>query len=337
MLTWIFHQIEHVTQLQYAMLHLIMARGCGGSMEEIIHHLRVKVEELLNARVDEINKIDNVPNNSVYKVIVSDKPYIFKRYRQRNWPEDGKLMFVHHKLMEHQIGCAKIIAFDRNDSYFQTGFLLEECLPGVNADHAAFDEEFGKEFYGKLARLISNIHEIPIENYGYIGAGIADYTSFIEFIQDKYDEIANGLITKKLFDQNHLLEIKKMVIDKLRSCDSLPSVLCHGDLSTKNVIINEAGNLTLIDWDDAMSYNWLADLSRMTYWMKFKYNQHEYELYRNIVLEHYSTVHAKSDFEVYENTFHVWIGLDHLNYNANAPQYQDMLTYFNETVERLGK
>lgn len=61
-------------------------------------------------------------------------------------------------------------------------------------------------------------------------------------------------------------------MDRLRVCEDLPSVLNHGDLSTKNVMIDEHGNLTLIDWDDAMSYNWIADIARMTYWMKFKYN-----------------------------------------------------------------
>ncbi|MCQ6561589.1 aminoglycoside phosphotransferase family protein [Paenibacillus mendelii] len=191
------------------------------------------------------------------------------------------------------------------------------------------------EFYTKFARLLSNIHRIPIENYGYIGSGIADYESFIDCIHDKYDEITNGLIKKKLFNEVSLLEIKKTVIDRLRLCESLPSVLCHGDLSTKNVMIDEHGDLTLIDWDDAMAYNWIADLSRMTYWMKLKYNEYEYELYRDTFIEHYSTVHSKGDFHALENTFHVWIGLDHLNFYAHTPQYEDAWAYFNETVDKL--
>lgn len=259
-------------------------------MEELINHIRKKVEELLNEKVDYINKIENVPNNSVYKVFVKNKPYIFKIYKQRTWPEEGKLIFVNKKLIENNIGCAKIIAFDRNDSYFHTGFLLEECLPGENADHIVFDPKSGKGFYKKFA-----------------------------------------------FDKNSLLEIKKMVIDRLRLCESLPSVLCHGDLSTKNVMIDEHGDLTLIDWDDAMSYNWIADISRMTYWMKIKYNDYEYELYRNTFMEHYSTERTKSDINVFENIFHVWIGLDYLNYFANTPQYEDTMTHFKEAMEKLNK
>jgi len=304
-------------------------------MEDVIIHIRKKAEELLKAEVDCIEKIENVPNNSVYKIFAKNNPYIFKIYKQRTWPEDGKLNFINHKLVEQQIGCAKMIAFDRTDSYFQTGFLLEECLPGVNADQLVFDRNSGKEFYTKLALLLSKIHRIPIENFGYIGSGKADYNSFIDFMDDKYDEIANALINKQLFDKHSLLEIKKPVMEGLRLCNRLPSVLNHGDLSTKNVMIDEQGGLTLIDWDDAMSYNWIADISRMTYWMKFKYNDDEYPLYRNTFMEHYATEHAKGDFDALENTFHVWIGLDHLNYYVNKPQYEDTMTYFKETIKKL--
>ncbi|NIK75407.1 thiamine kinase-like enzyme [Paenibacillus castaneae] len=306
-------------------------------MEQLLIHIRKKVEELLHEKVDYIQKIENVPNNSVYKVLVTNKLYIFKIYKQRDWPEDGKLLFVNHTLIENNIGCAKMIAFDRNDSNLQTGFLIEEYLLGENADHIVFNPKSGKAFYKKFAQLISKIHRIRIENYGYIGTGIAGYKSFIDFVNDEYDDRANNLINKKLFDEQSLLEIKKTVIEKLRLCESLPSVLCHGDLSTKNVIIDEHGDLTLIDWDDAMSYSWIADVARMTYWMKFHYNAYEYEMYRNTFMEHYSTELNKSEFHTFENTFHIWIGLDHLNYYANTPQCANTLTYFNETIEKLNK
>lgn len=304
-------------------------------MEQLIHSIRKKVEQLLNATVDDIRKIENVPNNAVYKIIVGKESYIFKIYKQRNWPENGKLLFINRQLNERKIGCAKIIAFDRNDPLFPTGYLLEECLPGKTADQISFYEQAGQPFYEKLARIVSGIHRIRIENYGYIGAGIAGYPSLIDFISDEFDERAKNLINKQIFDKTSLLEIKKMITDGLRLCDGHPSVLCHGDLSTKNVIVGEQGELTLIDWDDAMSYNWIADLSRMTYWMKFKYNADEYELYRNYFMEHYTTDCRKSDFYQFENLFHVWIGLDFLNYYANRPQYEDTMRFFKETMKQL--
>jgi len=304
-------------------------------MAELISRIRKKVEEILNDKVENIEKIENVPNNSVFKVLVRNKPYIFKIYKQRSWPEDGKLIFVNKKLFENNISSAKIIAFDRNDSYFNTGFLLEEYVLGENADNIALDEKIGKEFYEKFALLVSKIHRIHIENYGYIGSGLASNESFIDFMNDKYDEIANALISKKLFGKDNLLEIKKPVIDGLHICESFPSVLNHGDLSTKNVIVDVHGELTLIDWDDAMSYNWMADISRMTYWMKFMYSEYEYELYRSIFLEHYSTDGKLSNLESVENTFHVLFGLDYLNFFANTPQYEERMAYFKKTLDKL--
>lgn len=304
-------------------------------MEELIIRIREKTEELLHAKVNGIEKIENVPNNSVYKILVDTKPYIFKIYNQRTWPEDGKLIYINQQLIANHIGCAKIITFDRSDSFFHTGYVLEECLPGITADRMVFNSETGMEFYKKLALLISKIHRIHIENYGYIGSGIASYSSFVECMNDKYDEIAEALITKKCFERNRLLEMKTKVMNRLRLCNHLPSVLNHGDLSTKNVMMDKHGELTLIDWDDAMSYNWIADLSRMTYWMKFHYNDDEYAMYRNTFMEQYSTDCSKSDFDAFENTFHVWIGLDHLNYYANTPEYEQTLMYFNQTVAKL--
>ncbi|MCQ6561588.1 phosphotransferase [Paenibacillus mendelii] len=108
-------------------------------MEEQTIHIRNKVEDLLHAKVENIIKFNNVPNNSVYKVSIENKPYIFKIYKQKTWPEDGKLMFVNRTLMKHHINCARMIAFDRSDAHFPTGFLLEECLPGETADRIVFD------------------------------------------------------------------------------------------------------------------------------------------------------------------------------------------------------
>jgi thiamine kinase-like enzyme len=307
-------------------------------MEETVIHIKRKAEELFGTEVDCIEKYENVPNNSVYKIFVSGKPFIFKIYKQKTWPEDGKTVFVNNKLIENNISCARVIAFDRTDPYFQNGFLIEEFLSGKNAGNIVFDKEYGKAFYKKLALLVSRVHSIRIENYGYIGSGIACSESFVSFIDSEYDEMTVSLTEKKLFDEKYLLEIKKPFILRLKTYDSLPSVLCHGDLSTKNVMINEKGELTLIDWDDAMSYNWMADIARMTYWMKYEYGQYEYELFRSAFLEYYSAGSEKNNYDDFERVFHLWIGLDFLNYYAgihNYQQYERTLGYLKETVNNL--
>jgi thiamine kinase-like enzyme len=305
-------------------------------IKEPENYIREKIEEVLQTRVEYIGKLENVLNNNVYKVVTNNNPYIFKVYKQKYWPEDGKLEFINNKLLENSISCAKLITFDRTDINIPTGYLIEEYLTGITADRIAFDKKKGMEFYKKLAQLVSRIHRIHLKNYGYIGSGVASHDTFIDFISDKYDEITSPLENNNIIENISVETLKKLVIDRLLLSEKLPPVLNHGDLSTKNVVVNELGDLTLIDWDDATANNWLADISRMTYWMKFMYNEDEYELYRNTFLENYETnnISAYNDFET---AFHVLIGLDYLNFHMKNPQYERTLNlnFLAETVERL--
>ena len=302
---------------------------------DIIDRIKEKARKVLNAEIDNVVQFQNVPNNSVYKIFSDGKAYIFKIYKQKTWPEDGKLLFVNKKLIENNIGCAKIITFDRSDDFFTNGFLIEEYLDGRTADRISFTNEETKNFYIILAELISQYHKIRIMNYGYIGDGIACYDQLSEFFNDEFDERAKKLIENSMWEASDIADIKEIFLDKMRMCDYLPSVLCHGDLSTKNVLVNEEGDFTLIDWDDAISYNWIADVARMTFWMKLNYSEKEAAEYKEIFLDHYSTQEDKSVFYRFENAFHVYFGLDYMNYYIGAPQYDIVKKFFTEAVDKL--
>ncbi len=100
-------------------------------------------------------------------------------------------------------------------------------------------------------------------------------------------------------------------------------------------MVDERGELSLIDWDDAMAYNWVADIARMTYWMKFHYDEYEYALSRNAFLERYATDNSVRDFDSLETTFHAWIGLDHLDYFYGQTRYERTMRYFKDNVAKL--
>lgn len=307
--------------------------------EAWLARIRNKAGQWLNAEVDSIVKFNEESDNTVFKITAGGKPYIFKIYTLRDWPEDDKLVFIHQQLIEHGIRCAKIVAFDRNDPDFPSGYLIEECLPGTAADQAIVDAESRRTFYEKLARLMTQVHRIQIRNYGFIGSGTGAHGSFLEFVSDRLDHTVQRLLDKKLFDERDLLEIRQRLLHNLRPCEDLPAVLNHGDLTTKNVLINDQGELFLIDWDDAMSNVWMADIARMTYWLKYENDYASYAMYKNVFLRRYNDGRSALEFETLENAFHVWFGLDHLLYYADRPnkmhQYERALAFFNANVAAL--
>ena len=259
---------------------------------------------------EEIRKFENVTNNFVYSFRVSDKHYILKLYRSTDWPEDGKIQFVNQLLIQNNIPCAELIAYRRNDQVYPNGYLIEREVQGIAADKQVLDREQEIKLYVKLAELVSSIHNIQIKNYGYIGSGIACYESMTSFFEDEFDRLEDGL--KETISETQLRKTKEKFLGTMRDFEDLPSVLCHGDLSKKNIIVRNNGEILLIDWDDATAFNWMADISRLTFWMKLNYNEEDCELFRGTFLKHYRTAYLKSEFDSFESAFHIYSALDSL-------------------------
>lgn len=279
-----------------------------------MEYIKNKLEEILGCKTDYIRDVDNVPNNTVFRVSAGNKDYILKLYRSKDWPEDGKLIFVNRMLLEHDIRCAKLVSFERNPSDFPYGYLLEETVPGICADQITFDLESEKEFYIKLAKFTISFHNIPVQNYGYIGNGKADHCTLLSFFEDEYDSRAEKLAAQNIYQGDYIERLKELFFFGLKEYSDLPSVLCHGDLSKKNVIVNDLGEITLIDWDDAIAFNWMADISRMTFFMKMTNNEPQYSILRKVFLDNYDTPYRKDEFDSFEKAFHIWVGLDSLVY-----------------------
>ena len=265
---------------------------------------------------DEIGKVRNITNNSVYFFTMAGKRYYLKLYRSKNWPEKGKVPFVYQRLSQNHIRSAELIAYNRDNVAYPNGYLIEREIRGTAADQILLDSEQETGLYIKLAELTSAVHNIHIQNYGYIGSGIASHNSMIDFLEDEFegiDDRLKGIISEKL-----LKKMKAKVLDTMHDYEDLPSVLCHGDLSKKNVIMRDDGEISLIDWDDAMALNWMADVSRLTFWMKQNYSNQEYSLFRNVFLDHYGASHRKAQFDAFESAYHIYIALDFLIFSIRV-------------------
>lgn len=268
------------------------------------------IEKNFGCCAEEIRRPENITNNFVYFFTVSGKHYVLKLYRSTDWPEDGKVPFVNQLLIRHNIPCAELVAYSRGDGLYPNGYLIEREVQGIAADKILLDREQETRLFAKLAKLISSIHDLKIENYGYIGSGIACYESMTAFFEDEFDRIDDEL--KETFSGTKLRKMKERFFYTIRDFGELPPVLCHGDLSKKNIILQDNGDILLIDWDDAAALNWMADISRLTFWMRLNYNEQDRELFRSTFLEHYRTAYRKPGFADFERIFHIYSALDSL-------------------------
>ena len=268
-------------------------------------------------KVRSIRRFENVANNAVYKIETDAKPYIFKIYAKRDWPEDGKLQFISRKLDEINIPHAKILTFTRNDANFPNGCLIEECLPGTTADRLALSPGELSEMYHRLAAQMSRVHRIKMQNFGYTGDGSpAIWPTFSECMYD----VMLGDTPRGPFDDSEFETAAKQIRKRLEPCDKFPSVLCHGDLSAKNILVNN-NDITLIDWDDAQSLCWMADAARLTFWMKLEYGDTA-AVYRKTFLDSYETAHGKDAYYELEDILHVWYGIEYCGWFYGKSQHQ---------------
>lgn len=272
------------------------------------------VKDVLGYPVESIRRINRATNNTVYSVEAGGQRYILKFYRSKDWPEDLKIPFVYRRLSENGIPCPRLAAFERNDERFPNGYLIESEVQGSSADIISLDPEQETDMYIRLAGLMSSVHRIPVKNFGYIGSGEAGYKDILSFFEDEFDDRTNRLVQTEVFTETEIEGMKDLFLGMLAHFNDLPSVLCHGDLSKKNLILQEGGEIVLIDWDDAMSFNWMADISRLTFWMRMNYDERRYHLFRDIFLEHYQTAYHKSEFDDFEKRFHIYVALDSLAY-----------------------
>jgi Ser/Thr protein kinase RdoA (MazF antagonist) len=299
-----------------------------------INTIKQTFETQMQKKAVSVRQIEDVPNNSVFKVETESQSYIFKVYSS-GWPEEGKLPFVSRKLKEANIPHAEIYAYSRDGEYFPHGYIIEKRLPGTTADRLNLSHDETIESLKKLAAVVSRVHQIKLTGYGYTGSGIADYDTFSEYMFDVLNGNIPSLAGTGFMSAAELESLNQQLYEKLKACDVYPSVLTHGDLSAKNIMVHN-NEITLIDWDDVHSLCWMADIARMTLWMKLGLDGDTAAAYLKVFFDHYETEHDKAAFYEMEDALHVWYGLDCLNHFKGSPMGEKIKKQLRESISKCG-
>ena len=112
---------------------------------------------------------------------------------------------------------------------------------------------------------------------------------YTDLIQEKYN--FEYLLVEAIKSSFHLFDlglINSFTYEKLKENFTLLEdivghfnpIICHGDLSPKNIMENDKGNIIAIDWEDAF---WCFEGYDYLYWLTF-YGNRKY--YSNAILGH---------------------------------------------------
>ncbi len=296
-------------------------------MEQIIS----LIKDTLSSNATIKDKL-NTTNNQVYIIEDSGKEYILKLYKSKHWPEDGKNIFVNSLLENNKIRHAKVIDYNRNCSFSQGGYILEEKISGNPIDLNSLTIKEGMLYYKYLAQFIKKVHSITFEKYGWINNGNPYYESFSDFLLSEIQEHSENLIKAGVINETLLVKIcntLKAYFDKL---NTIPC-LCHGDLSLRNAIW-DGENLTLIDYDDVMILPNYADIARLTFDMRSYSNFAEF---RKIFLETYFVNTEENNiFERFEKMYHLYCCIDWIDFNIKKGyDYNYLLKYLKQLINEI--
>jgi thiamine kinase-like enzyme len=285
-------------------------------------------------------------NNSVFIAKTMVNEYIIKLYKYRNWPEIDKVPYVNQLLQNNKIQCASLIAYEREGSKFENGYIIEERVKGVPVlskdgiplfPKDQYTEEFEAYIYDLLAKLIAKVHNITFKKFGNINGGHPIYNTFHEFMEETIMLCnTDGLIENQVFTKSEITELVHRLCEKFKEYDNLKPVLCHGDLSMRNVIYNK-DSITLIDWDDSVVLPWMADVAYLTYpFVCSKVKQMEN---RKSFLDSYETEYDKDRFNSFEKLYHTFLSIKYLDwqYKYNQGKGSDRIkTNLNELLKDIG-
>lgn len=200
--------------------------------------------------------------------------YQLKIISRKGYPPMEKLLACHGLLQGRDIACGRLICHDEGGEVFPYGYIIQAWVEGQD----------GTDRKGWLAEFVlhlKRLHRIKLPYYGSLGTGpryetLQAYYQNLDMVIDSsfgktlqrpasiwdLDEV--GLISP-----GFLPSILETVAALAKRVSSPKPHLLHGDMSAANIIFSNKGTC-LIDWDEARSHWWPAELARTLFFWDSK-------------------------------------------------------------------
>lgn len=223
-----------------------------------IVHVREIFTSILEMEVKEIKPIiGKGAVNEVFLVKTENSPYIVRM-------NDAKRAY---SIFEKECWCmeqAGLLGIPGPEvisigTYREVAYMVLTFVEGTHGEDTDFEKG---EVWRKLGEYARIFHSIKVAGFG---EHIVDLEKgiFAERKHDNFDGTWSGFIKynvdsltedDELVKQNILTKKQSMAIKERFEClygKSFQFGLIHGDLSLKNTIVNDGGNVTLLDWGSA--------------------------------------------------------------------------------------
>ena len=230
------------------------------------------VAAVLKVTVDSVVKMRDGEVNHTFRVSTKKGDFLARVFRNRDWPEDGKLLWIERQLRSKRIAHAKIVYYSRSSKFFPYGFMVTQFLDGVNVAMAEQRKmiSLSKTFQGIGAELKS-IPRIRLKKFGHIGINQGSDSDFLHHCLAKIRRRIKNLEEDKALPKGLYPVVAKKITAIIAPFNhQLRPVLNHGDANRDNVIFTRDHKLVLVDWDNAYAGIWLEDYAELTYWVDWK-------------------------------------------------------------------
>jgi Ser/Thr protein kinase RdoA (MazF antagonist) len=227
------------------------------------------IAEVLKVKVKKAIKMKHGEVNHTYKIITEEGNFLARIFKNKAWPEKGKLQWIEKQLVKYKIRHAKILYYSSRNNFFPYGFMVTEFLDGCNGNQAVKRKQISfADAFIKTGEALKKIHKIKIKKFGKINNGNGENSSFITNKLNKVKERIERLEKSHVIKPGLFSPIEKRIKVTFGQFDNqLFAVLNHADANRENAIFTSKREWVLIDWDNAYSGIWVEDYTELTYWV----------------------------------------------------------------------